>query len=91
MTNTIKITIYNPKELWRMFCNWVFWPRRKKCAEYCDYYDVELMREVVDILQGETTNAFISDEAAERIEIAIRKASSEVAADTAKIMSKPFE
>ena len=74
-----------------MFCNWVFWPRRKQCAEWCEYYDAELMREVVNILQDKSTSAFISDEAAERIEIAIRKASSEVAADTAKIMSKPFE
>lgn len=91
MAKTIKITIYSPKELWRMFCNWVFWPRRKQCAEWCEYYDDELMREVVNILQNKSASAFISDEAAERIEIAIRKASSEVAADTAKKMSKPFE
>ena len=40
MAKTIKITIYNPKELWRMFCNWVFWPRLSKwlvnkCGKLC--------------------------------------------------------
>ena len=53
MAKTIKITFYNPKELWRMFCNWVFWPRHKKCVDWCDYYDGVLDSLIIEILSDE--------------------------------------
>jgi len=90
MAKTITLTFYNPKELWQKFCNWVFWPRRKKCVEWCDYYDVVLMGKVVDILQNETAKGTMSDETAERVEVSIRKASEDVSKTTAELMSEPF-
>lgn len=49
MAKTIKITIYNPKELWIKFCNWVFWPRRKKCAEWIDFTKGTLESDLADV------------------------------------------
>ena len=91
MAKTIKITFYNPKELWTKFCNWVFWPRRKQCAEWCDYYDGVLTSKVFDILSESNSKGEISDETAEKLEIAIKQASAEVSKTTAELMSKPFE
>lgn len=91
MAKTVKITFYNPKELWRMFCNWVFWPRRKKCVEWCDYYDGVLRSKIVDILQSEIDSGSISDAVAKRLELNLKIASEEVANATAEMMSKPFE
>jgi hypothetical protein len=91
MAKTIKITIYNPKELWIKFCNWVFWPRHKKCAEWCDYYDGVLRSKIVDILQNETAIGSIGDEVAERLELALKIASEEVAKVTADLMSEQYK
>ena len=90
MAKTIKITLYTPKELWTKFCNWVFWPRHKKCAEWCDFYDGVLCAKVEEILEAERKNVFISDDAAERLELAIKSASHEVSEATAEMMSEPF-
>lgn len=90
MAKTIKITFYNPKELWRMFCNWVFWPRHKKCVDWCDYYDGVLDGLIVEILSDECDKGNISTETAERLEIALKHANSEVSKLTADLMSKPF-
>lgn len=91
MAKTINITIYNSKELWRMFCNWVFWPRHKKCTEWCDYYDGVLDARIVEILQDENAKGTISDETAERLEIALKQANYQVSKQTAELMSKPYE
>lgn len=91
MAKTIKITIYNPKELWRMFCNWVFWPRHKKCIQWCDYYDGVLDAQIVDILMDEYNKGTITDETEERLEIALKHANYEVSKLTAELMSKPYE
>ena len=52
MSKKITITLYNPKELWKMFWNRFFWPRRKQCAEWCVYgrycMEEEIMSEVLD-------------------------------------------
>ena len=51
MAKTIKITFYNPKELWRMFWNWVYWPRRKQCAEWLSFLQCQLDDKIViDVL-----------------------------------------
>lgn len=91
MAKTIKITLYSPKELWRMFCNRVFWPRHKKCAEWCDYYDGVLDGLIVEILQNETAKGTISDETAERLELSLKHANAMVSEQTAEFMSKPYE
>lgn len=91
MAKTIKITFYTPKELWKMFCNWVFWPRHKKCTEWCDYYDGVLDAQIVEILMDECNKGNITDEVAERLEIALKHANYEVSKVTAELMSKPYE
>lgn len=91
MAKTIKITLYNPKELWVMFWNWAFWPRRKECAVWCEYYDTLLMEKVVKILQHECEYKQLSDKEADVLEIAIRRASKEAAETTAKFMSEPLK
>ncbi len=91
MAKTIKITFYNPKELWCMFCNWVFWPRHKKCTEWCDYYDGVLDAKIAEILMDECNKGNITDEVAERLEIALKHANYEVSELTAELMSKPYE
>ena len=87
----IKIILYSPKELWVKFCNWVFWPRRKKCTEWCDYYDGVLDSQIVDILMDEYNKGAISDEVEERLELALKHANYEVSKLTAELMSKPYE
>ena len=91
MAKTVTITFYNPKELWRVFCNWVFWPRRKRCAEWCKYYEGVLDGLIVEILQNEIDKSAISDKTAERLELALRQANAEVSKQTAELMSMPFE
>ncbi len=91
MAKEIKITLYTPKELWAKFCNWVFWPRRKKCSVWCYHYYGCLHREVVDILQKACDEKKISDEVAEELELAIDNISMNIADSTAKLMSEPFE
>ena len=73
-----------------MFWIRFFWPRRKECAKWCDYYDGVLCSKVVRILQDENGKGTISDETAERLELSIRSASSDVAEQTAKYMSMPL-
>ena len=90
MAKTIKITFYSPKELWLMFWNWAFWPRRKECAKWCEYYDALLIEKVVKILQHECEFKQLSDREADILEIAIKRASEEVAEITAKMMSEPM-
>ena len=91
MAKTIKITIYNPKELWIKFCNWVFWPRHKKCVTWCDYYDGVLDSMIVKILQDENAKGTISDETAERLEIALKHANHQVSKQTAELMSEQYK
>jgi hypothetical protein len=33
----ITINLYTPKEVWKIFWNWAFWPRRKECSEWIDF------------------------------------------------------
>ena len=91
MAKTIRITFYNPKELWIKFCNWVFWPRHKKCVEWCDYYDGVLCGKIVQILQEANENSEISDYAAEKLEVKLKAASESVSKLTAKFMSEGYK
>ena len=91
MAKTIKITFYNPKELWVKFCNWAFWPRHIKCVKWCQYYDTALCQEVAKILKTANKSGAISDEAAKLLEMRIKSASSDVAKATAEIKSEYYK
>lgn len=90
MAKTIKITFYNPKELWRMFWNWVFWPRRKKCAEWCDYYHSNLVCQLSDILGKYEGRGDISSCASLDLAKDLERASKETSKAIAELMSKPM-
>ena len=90
MAKTITITLYSPKELCNKFCNWVFWPRRKECAQWCDYYDGVLDSMIVEILQNEVDDGAISDKVAERLEVLLKRANDTVAKQTEELMCKPL-
>ena len=90
MSKEIKITLYNPKELWKMFCNRVFWPRNKKCTEWCEYYDGVLDHSIYEILQQALQDGIITDDATEVLEIKLKEANAETAKLTASLMSEPY-
>lgn len=90
MAKTIRITFYNPKELWHMFWIKFFWPRRKQCTQWCDYFDDLICSEVVNILLDENEKGAISDEVANRLGLSIKSASNNTAKRVAKLMSEPL-
>ncbi len=91
MAKTIKITFYSPKALWRMFWNWAFWPRRKKCAEWCDYYHSNLLCLLSDIVDKYEKNGEISSDTAIDLASDIEQASKKTSKAIAELMSKPME
>ena len=90
MAKTITITLYSPKELWNKFCNWVFWPRRKECAQWCDFHDGVLYSMIVEILQNEVDDGAISNEVAERIGCFFERAIHTASKQTEELMCKPI-
>ena len=51
MSKTITITFYSPKELWEKFWNRFYWPRRKQCAEWCEWGEYVMKQEIIsDVL-----------------------------------------
>lgn len=85
-----KITLYNPIELWKMFWNWTFWPRRQKCVEWCGFYDGILVCKVEEILGKEVELSNLCREEADRLCNLISEASGEAYKKTAELMSEPF-
>ena len=92
MAKTIKLTFYNPKELWMMFWNWAFWPRRKKCQEWVEFFQARLEHAVIsDLLIGKYYNeGAISDAVAENLELDIRQAIKEKCHELKVLMVKPI-
>ena len=90
MAKTIKITLYNPKELWIKFWNWVFWPRQKKCAEWCDSYHENLMYLLSDVFNKYVENGSISSSTAIDLASDVEKESKKTAEAIAKLMSEPM-
>lgn len=92
MAKTVKITFYNPKELWRMFWTKFFWPRRKKCAEWVDLTQGLLESDIItDIIIGKYYNqGFIEDKVAESLELDIRKAIEDCCERIKKVMTTPI-
>lgn len=62
MAKEIKITFYTPRELWVKFWNRFFWPRRKKCVEWLDLLEVNLVREINDKMLIDKYNAGVIGE-----------------------------
>lgn len=93
MAKTIKITLYNPKELWRMFWNKFFWPRRKVCAEWVDFMQVRLEHAIItDLLIGKYYDGGILGESAtESLELDIRKVIEEKCDELKKVIAKPID
>lgn len=93
MAKTIKITFYTPKELWKMFCNWVFWPRRKQCAEWLELMQVRLENKIItDLIIGKYYNqGILPDATCESLELDIKHIVKEECKAMAEIMSKPME
>ena len=70
MAKTVKITFYNPKELWRMFWTKFFWPRRKKCAEWVDLTQGLLERDIISglLIDKYYNQGLIEEKVAEDLE-----------------------
>ena len=92
MAKTIKITFYNPKELWRMFWNWVYWPRRKKCAEWMECLQYDLETDIIsDILIKKYYNGgLINDELCEKLELDIRPVIRDACNKFVKVLNTPM-
>lgn len=85
------MTFYSPKELWQMFCNWVFWPRRKKCAEWIDYADGMIEQSLADIIfEYKMNGIIISDKDADDLYEKLIEKVREHLKKTEELMSKPF-
>ena len=90
MAKKIEITFYNPKELWRMFWNRVFWPRRKKCADWCDYFEGVAESEIGNIVYTFCQKHNISDDEFMSLNGEIRATLMQVSTRTAQLMSDPL-
>lgn len=89
---TFTISLYSPKELWRMFWNRFFWPRRKECAAWMEYgrclMEDAIIRDV--ICETGKHGIIIGDEEAEKLEKAIRPKIAETFARIEELISKPI-
>lgn len=92
MSKTIKITFYNPKELWHRFWTWAFWPRRKQCAEWLETMQVLLNERIVtDLLIEKYYNENVLSEATvESLDIDIKKIIEDTCEEMKKVMSTPL-
>lgn len=91
MAKTIKITLYTPKELWTKFCNWVFWPRRKRCSEWLDLLEVNLKNEIISKMLIDKYNAgVIGDTLVDDLDVEIKSIIEKEIDKMKKVMSKPF-
>ena len=92
MAKTIKITFYNPKELWHRFWTWAFWPRRKACAEWMDSVQVLLEERIVtDLLIGKYYNENVLSEATvDSLDIDIKAIIEKTCKEMKKVMCQPL-
>lgn len=75
-----------------MLCNRLFWPRRKKCAEWVDYAQYMLQEAIInDIIIGQFYNqGMLDNETAEKLEVTIKSAIEDVCEKQKKLMCKPL-
>lgn len=91
MAKTIKITLYTPKELWAKFCNWVFWPRRKQCADWLDLLEVRLKDEIISqMLIDKYNSGLIGDTLVDDLDVEIKAIIEREINNMKELMSKPY-
>ena len=90
---TIKINLYSPKELWVMFWNRFFWPRRKQCAVWLIYGQSEVEYAVIhDVLyKAKELGINIDDVELDKLELAIKPKISEAFNKLRIVITKPIE
>lgn len=88
---TITFTFYSPKELWVKFWNRFYWPRRKQCAEWMDYGQVNLEHAIIHNILCKTKELGINIDRNElvKLELAIKTKISQVFDDLKKIITAP--
>ena len=89
----ITITFYSPKELWRMFWNRFFWPRRKVCAEWMDYGQCLVEHAIISdvICKTEELGISIGFDEAVKLELAIKPKIAEAFDEIKELISKPMQ
>ncbi len=91
MAKEIKITLYTPKELWAKFCNWVFWPRRKQCADWLELLRVNLEHEIIlKMLMDKYNAGLISDTLVDDLDVEIKAIIKREINEMKEVMSKPY-
>ena len=68
---TITFTFYNQKELWKKFWDRFFWPRRKQCAEWCEYGRYCMEDEILSEVLGKVNKVLDTGDMI-RLEMAIK-------------------
>lgn len=87
MAKEITIKFYNPKELWEKFWNRFYWPRRNKCAEWCEWGEVVMKEEIINnVLCHEER---LDMDTAVRLELAIKDKIENVFKQMEMLIKKP--
>jgi len=88
---TIKLTFYNPKELWKEFWNWAFWPRRKTCADWINYAEGVIESDMADIfMEHKISGIIMTDKDADELYNKLLIMIKEHLEKTKELMSKPL-
>lgn len=87
MSKKITINLYNPKELWEMFWNRFFWPRRKECARWCDWGIFVMKQEISDVLYQEEG---LDKDTAIRLELAVKEKIEQVFKQMETLIALPY-
>lgn len=91
MAKTIKITFYNPKELWQRFWTWAFWPRRKMCSTWVDYARDLIKQDAANIVfEYKISGLIVSDKDADELYNSLVKKVDEHMDRMEELMTKPL-
>lgn len=87
MAKEITIKFYNPKELWEKFWNRFYWPRRNKCAEWCEWGEFVMKEEIINNVLCHEERLDI--DTAVRLELAIKDKIENVFKQMEMLIKKP--
>lgn len=88
MSKTINITLYSPEELWKKFWNRFYWPRRKQCAEWCEWGECVMKQEIIsDVLCREEG---LDLDTAVRLELAMKEKIEQVFEQMKTLIATPL-
>lgn len=87
MAKEITIKFYNPKELWRMFWDRFYWPRRNKCAEWCEWGEAVMKDEIINSVLCKEEG--LDMDTAVRLELAIKDKIENVFKQMKMLIMKP--